>query len=263
MHDTYTVTGESQSLNKENMVVVSTIRSYKDENNNEIICDEEVKSCRVVFLGKNNKLTVKKGTRISGGIYFDCDNGTCHIGKNRFKGAIRLGQDCTINIEDQVSCTNDCLITAAEGITINIGQDCMLASDIQIRADDGHPIFDVFSGKRVNTPKSVSIGPHAWIGGRVTILGGASVGEGSVVGVGSVVKGKIPNNCVAAGVPARVVRKNIAWERPHLNHVEPFYKPDASHVKKSKYWNQTIESPLVIVKGGWLSRVVKKLGTRN
>jgi acetyltransferase-like isoleucine patch superfamily enzyme len=208
------------------VITLESITSYKDENNNEIICEEEIKTCKVVFLGKNNKLIVKKGSKIRGGIYFDCDNGACTIGRNRFKGIVRLGQDCTINIEDQVTCTNTCLITTAEGITVTIGADCMFASEIQIRADDGHPIFDVSSGKRVNMPKSVSIGPHTWIGGRVAILSGAQIGEGSVIGFGSVVKGKIPNNCVAAGAPAKVVRKNIAWERPHLSHVEPFYKPD-------------------------------------
>lgn len=227
------------------MVVLKSIVAYKDSNNNEIICEDEVLTCRVVFLGKNNKLVVKRGTKIKGGIYFDCDNGTCNIGRNRFKGAIRLGQDCTVNIADKVTCTNDCLITTAEGITVSIEQDCMLASEIQIRADDGHPIFDVHSGKRVNMPRSVSIGPHAWIGGRTAILSGAQIGEGSVIGFGSVVKGKIPNNCIAVGVPAKVVRKDIAWERPHLSHVAPFYKPDASHVTKSDYWNETIEDPAI------------------
>lgn len=230
---------------KQDKVVLGSIRAYKDANNNEIVCEEEVAECKVVFIGKNNKLNVKKGTRIQGSIIFECDNGICNIGRNRFKGTIRLGQDCTVNIENQVSCTNSCLVTTAEGITVTIAEDSMLASEIQIRADDGHPIFDVNTGKRVNMPKSVSIGPHAWIGGRVTILSGAQVGEGSVIGFASVVKGKIPNNVVAAGVPAKVIRKDIAWERPHLSHVEPFYKPDASCVKKSKYWNNTIEDPVI------------------
>ncbi|WP_448118310.1 acyltransferase [Pseudomonas serbica] len=230
---------------KQDKVVLKSISSYKDENNNEIICEEEILTCKVVFVGKNNKLTVRKGSKIEGSIFFDCDNGICNIGKNRFKGTIRLGQDCKVNIENQVTCTNTCLITTAEGITVTIGEDCMLASEIQIRADDGHPIFDVITGKRVNMPKSVSIGPHSWIGGRVAILSGTQIGEGSVIGFGSVVKGKIPNNCAAAGIPAKVIRKNVAWERPHLSHVEPFYKPDSSFVKKSKYWNKTIDEPVI------------------
>jgi len=226
-------------------VILDSIRPYKDENNNEIICEEEVPGCKVIFIGSNNRLNVARGSKIQGNVFFDCDNGVANIGKNKFKGTVRVGQDCTVNIENQVTCTNVCLVTTAEGITVTIGADCMLASEIQIRADDAHPIFDVITGKRVNMPRSVSIGPHAWIGGRVAILGGAQIGEGSVIGYASVVKGVIPNNCVAAGVPAKVIRKNTAWERPHLNHIEPCYKPDASCVKKSKYWNVTIENPSI------------------
>lgn len=229
---------------KQNRVVLNSIKAYKDKNNNEIICEEEVPDCKVIFAGKNNKLTIKQGSKIQASIFFDCDNGSCNVGKNRFKGTLRIGQDCSVNLGDQVSCTNPCLITTAEGITVEIGNDCMLASEIQIRADDGHPIFDIHTEKRVNMPKSVYIGPHVWVGGRVTILSGAQIGEGSVIGYASVVKGRIPNNCVAAGVPAKVIRKDVAWERPHLSHVEPFYKPDASFVKKSNYWNSTIEDPL-------------------
>lgn len=230
---------------KQDKIILKSISSYKDANNNEVICEEEILTCKVVFIGKNNKLTVEKGSKIEGSIFFDCDNGVCNIGKNRFKGTVRVGQDCRVDIEKQVTCTNPCLITTAEGISVTIGEDCMLASEIQIRADDGHPIFDICTGKRVNMPNSVSIGPHSWIGGRVAILSGAEIGEGSVIGFGSVVKGKLPNNCVAAGVPAKIIRKDIAWERPHLSHVEPFYKPDASFVKKSKYWNMTIEDPTI------------------
>lgn len=35
----------------------------------------------------------------------------------------------------------------------------------------------------------------------------------SIIGAGSLVKSKIPNNCIAVGVPAQVIRKDIAWSR--------------------------------------------------
>jgi acetyltransferase-like isoleucine patch superfamily enzyme len=73
------------------------------------------------------------------------------------------------------------------------------------------------------------------------ILGGSSIGDGSVVGLGSIVKGSFPNNCILAGSPAKTVRRDIAWERPHLTLNKPFYKPDASCVKKSDYWNKTVD----------------------
>jgi tetrahydrodipicolinate N-succinyltransferase len=112
-----------------------------------------------------------------------------------------------------------------------------------VRADDGHPIFDVRTGLRVNPSRSITIGDHVWLGRFATVLGGVSIGEGTVIGYGSVVTRNIPNNCVAAGSPARVVRRDIAWERPHLSLVRPYYKPDASTIKRSTYWNLTKEEP--------------------
>ena len=54
---------------------------------------------------------------------------------------------------------------------------------------------------------SVTIGDNCWIAGNVTILAGAEIGSGCVIGAGSVVTGKIPDNSLAYGNPARVVRR--------------------------------------------------------
>ena len=45
-----------------------------------------------------------------------------------------------------------------------------------------------------------------WCGVNVTILAGVTIGDDVVIGAGSVVTGDIPENSVAAGVPARVLR---------------------------------------------------------
>ncbi len=54
---------------------------------------------------------------------------------------------------------------------------------------------------------SVSIGDNVFIGDGVVILAGAHIGPGSVIAANSVVKGTIPAGCIAAGSPARVVRR--------------------------------------------------------
>ncbi|OGT51115.1 MAG: hypothetical protein A3E84_04705 [Gammaproteobacteria bacterium RIFCSPHIGHO2_12_FULL_42_13] len=48
---------------------------------------------------------------------------------------------------------------------------------------------------------------------RVTILKGVTIGNGSIVAANSVVTKSIPENCIAAGNPAKVIRTNIHWER--------------------------------------------------
>lgn len=61
--------------------------------------------------------------------------------------------------------------------------------------------------KRGNTiPKPIIIGKNVWIGANVTILGGVTIGDNSVVAAGSVVNKDVPENTVAAGVPARVIK---------------------------------------------------------
>jgi len=52
----------------------------------------------------------------------------------------------------------------------------------------------------------IIVGDGAWLGYGVIVLDGARIGKGAVVGAGSVVKDDIPDGCIAAGVPARVVK---------------------------------------------------------
>jgi acetyltransferase-like isoleucine patch superfamily enzyme len=52
----------------------------------------------------------------------------------------------------------------------------------------------------------VSIGSGSWLGAGAIVLPGAIIGRNVVVAAGSVVRGMVPDHCVAAGVPARVVR---------------------------------------------------------
>lgn len=51
------------------------------------------------------------------------------------------------------------------------------------------------------------IGNDVWIGQNVTFLPGVHVGDGAIIGANSTVTRDIPPYCIAAGDPARVVRK--------------------------------------------------------
>jgi acetyltransferase-like isoleucine patch superfamily enzyme len=48
----------------------------------------------------------------------------------------------------------------------------------------------------------------ASLGSSVTVLCGVTIGENSIIGAGSVVLKDIPDNVIAAGNPARVIRKS-------------------------------------------------------
>ncbi|WP_417372731.1 acyltransferase [Glutamicibacter protophormiae] len=228
------------------MTKLTVLSRYADNDGNTIEYSKTIdKNISIDFKGKNNRVMVADGARISKLIVtFDCDNGTLVIGSNTkvggFMMSIRVGQDSTVIIGDNVSTTNTCVVSAVEGSKVTFGNDVMIATNNQFRADDGHPIFDVHTGKRVNPAGDISIGNHVWFAVNASALGGSKVGDGSVIGFGSLVTGEIPNNCIAAGSPARVIRKDIAWERPHLSLVKPYYKPDSSTVETSdEFWNVT------------------------
>ena len=53
----------------------------------------------------------------------------------------------------------------------------------------------------------IRIGNDVWLGANVTILPGVSIGDNVVVGAGAVVTKDIPDNSLAVGVPARVMKK--------------------------------------------------------
>ncbi len=63
-----------------------------------------------------------------------------------------------------------------------------------------------FGNIRVIYTKEILIKKNAWIGARVNILPGVTIGENAIVGTGSVVTKDIPDNAVAVGNPARVIK---------------------------------------------------------
>ncbi len=95
--------------------------------------------------------------------------------------------------------------------SIVIGDDVYTGPNVYITdqnhgyADPGVPI-----GRQWPSNAAVNIGPGSWLGAGVIVLPGTSIGRNVVVGAGSVVRGQVPDLCVVAGVPAKVVRQHVA-----------------------------------------------------
>lgn len=119
--------------------------------------------------------------------------------------AILIGRDVGFN--GQVS------IAAHEKATIDIGDEALFASGVEVNASDVHQIFDLNTNERINPAKDITIGRHVWLGAGVMVMKGTRIGEMSVVGAGSVVNTEYPANSVIAGRPGRVVRDGIYWRR--------------------------------------------------
>ena len=92
---------------------------------------------------------------------------------------------------------------------ITIEDNVLIGSDVHIyvsnhRFDDtGRDIY--FQGH--NPPSPVRLSQGCWIGAGAIILPGVTVGRNAVVGAGSVVSRNVPDHCIAAGSPARVLRR--------------------------------------------------------
>ena len=191
---------------------------YQDEYNNIVEAPFDLHNVHVQFFGKNNHIVLHENSNLKNTfIEFRGDNAKFSIGQRAgIFGTFRLGYNCHITIGNSVTSTNAVYVTCAEKTYINIGNDCMFATNNQIRTDDSHAIYDVNTGKRINPSKNITLGNHVWIAYGATILGGSEIGSGTVIGAYSLVKKKIPNNCVAAGIPAKVIKTDIFWERPLL-----------------------------------------------
>jgi maltose O-acetyltransferase len=84
---------------------------------------------------------------------------------------------------------------------ITIGDDFIAATGLQINSGTHDP--ETMEPR----PVAITVGSRVWCGANVTIVAGASIGDDVVIGAGSLVRGPIPPKTVAAGVPARIIRK--------------------------------------------------------
>ena len=106
-------------------------------------------------------------------------------------GDIRIGAHCVV--------MNNCLMMGAGGIIIDDG--ALVAANVQLISNN-HDLYD----RQILTCKRVHLKRNCWIGAGSTILPGVTVGENSVVGAASVVTKDIPDNCIAVGNPAKVIK---------------------------------------------------------
>lgn len=91
---------------------------------------------------------------------------------------------------------------------IKIGQRVAIGENVTLRDSDDH----VLNGHAEGVTRPIVVGDHVWIGMNATILKGVTIGEGAVVAAGAVVTRDIPAHCLAAGVPARVIKQDITWQ---------------------------------------------------
>ena len=145
--------------------------------------------------GNNNLVTLKAGSYVSGAeIWVENDGCEVSIGEYTFVGH-----------HTHLACTED-------GSRLILGSDCMVSSYVQIRTGDSHSILDM-EGQRINNAQSVRIGDHCWIGEGAKILKGVSLEGDDIVATGAIVTKSFGKNNLIAGVPAKIVKENMTWDK--------------------------------------------------
>lgn len=217
-HSSETIFGNETYINKTNINIADMAKlNIKNECNignasisigkhGRMLLEEKVVVC------SNNKTrwSIGEEAKFKVGRQGTFAGGECFIYGNAL---LKIGTEFSVN--------GNYRIVVDPGTYILIGDDCMFSFDISMRSNDGHSIFDVVSKENINSTddvnrsRSIVIGNHVWIGERAYILYNTQIGDGSIIGAMSLVKGRIPNNCIATGIPAKVIKNDIAWSREY------------------------------------------------
>lgn len=182
---------------------------------------EKIELIKIILFSawvSNEFKTIGKGSRILsfscllGGKYISIGE-KCILGKNTVLTAWdRHGSDSfspQIIIGNNVSIGDDSHITAVDRIVI--GNNVLTGKKITITDNShGNNSFEMLSLPPSERPLysrgPVIIEDGVWIGDKVTILPDVRIGKNAIIGANAVVTKDIPANCVAGGIPARVLK---------------------------------------------------------
>lgn len=106
----------------------------------------------------------------------------------------------------------------SEPYLIEVGEDCLFAADIRLLTHDGGikvlNSLDYFNGQRMDKIAKIKIGNNVYIGTGAFVMPGVKLGNNCIIGANAVVTKDIPDNSVAVGVPAKVIK---TIDEYHLN----------------------------------------------
>ncbi|MFC5067307.1 acyltransferase [Flaviflagellibacter deserti] len=137
---------------------------------------------------EETQFLMKRGSRCEVNGYFRIMSGA-RVGLA--PGAVLSLGSGYINNEARITCMR----------RISIGENVAIGPYFKARDDDGHSI----SGAKDSA--GIRIGDNVWIGMNVTVLKGVTIGDGAIIAAGAVVTKDIPSGMLAAGTPARPIRK--------------------------------------------------------
>jgi len=137
----------------------------------------------------------------------------CVFRSDKTSNLIGVNRRCIISTHDTnavITIGNSC---GFSGVSIgclqaiHIGNNVLVGANAIITDFDWHNVNPLKRRDKCETAKPVIIGDNVFIGVNAIVLKGVSIGRNSVIGANSVVTANIPPNCIAAGNPAKIVKK--------------------------------------------------------
>ena len=191
------------SLNKESKLFSSRIYISGDKNLIQIMAPKVINNMQLFVAKSGNKVCIGENALINPAVIHVCYPSSTTM------------DCCQLLIGKDFSCGEQLNISLyGKHRKIKIGDDCMFSWKTYVWTADGHFIYDKKSGNRLNLEKDVVIGDHVWVGRHASVHKGAKVPNGCIVGANSfVTKTFREKNVILAGAPAKIVRRNIRWER--------------------------------------------------
>ena len=127
----------------------------------------------------------------------------------------RMREKTKVEIGKNFSCVGvEIALLGEKNLKVKIGDECMFSHDVFIQPTDSHSIIDNKTKKPINFGKSITIGNHVWLCPHVHIHKGVTIPNDCVIGTCSVVTKPIEkSNCVAVGMPAKIIKEDITWAR--------------------------------------------------
>lgn len=117
------------------------------------------------------------------------------------------------------------VVWGTEPWIINMGKNIHITDGVKFITHDGGTLLYRHLVPDLEITRPITLGNNVYIGNNAIILPGVNIGNNVVIGAGAVVSKSIPDNSVAVGVPARVIKsadeyfKKLQRESLHLGHL--------------------------------------------
>ena len=162
------------------------------------VCGNNFKIVPSIILKGEKYIQIGQGFRAGKGMRLECwdmYNGQSYNPCLKIKDNVIFGEDCHVG----------CILSVSIGCNLLTGKNVYITDHFHGTGSLAEASIPPRQ-RNLYAKGAVIIGENVWLGDNVTVLPGVTIGNNVTVGAGAVVTKNLPNNSIAAGVPAKVIR---------------------------------------------------------